>query len=305
VNEAQRAARTGSVVIAGSNAQDGDSMARISAPIVVQGQSVAVFQALVPSVNEEATGQPPVLSLAVVCQELGNWVERALLRNAAQRGVVLEEKNRIARELHDTVLQILFSLGLGVDWCMHRVGDDGALGGKLQEMRKLTASASSELRSAIFTVTSRVAEVGLMPALQTLATDFLQQYSLPVSLSSSGQQPEIALLSQNALHRVVRESLMNVYKHAQATHISVRLIFEADSIAVVVQDDGIGLPEHIIQHLGDDPAHFGLRTIARQIEDLGGSFEILNGEESGAIVRASVPAKRLAKEASHDHASAY
>jgi signal transduction histidine kinase len=97
---------------------------------------------------------------------------------------------------------------------------------------------------------------------------------------------------------------MNAYKHAQATHILVRLIFEQDSVTVVIQDNGVGLSQHVIERYADDPAHFGLRTIARQIEELDGTFEVMNGEESGTIVRATVPVKQSSEEALYDRASA-
>jgi signal transduction histidine kinase len=304
--EAQEAARTRTVVIGTSAASGGEPLARVSAPILVQGNPVGVLQALVPLAHDESVGDPPSQSLTIVCQELGSWVEKAMLRDAAQHSLVLEEKNRIARELHDTVLQILFSLGLGVEWCMQRVDGDSSLSNKLGDMRRLTANASGELRSAIYTLSSRVAEVGLMSALETLTNSFTEQYELPASLSAVGQPPKIPLLTQNAMHRVVRESLMNAYKHARASHIAVRVVFDPYAVTVVVQDDGVGLPQQVIDRYAEDSAHFGLRTISRQIEELQGAFEIMNGEESGTVVRATIPVKRPAEEGyTYDHVNAH
>ncbi len=297
--EALRAARSRSIIVEDCLSPEGEPAHRISAPIVVQGSTEGVLQALIPDVEGEAGGSPPAQSMAVVCQELGTWIERAMLRDAAQRSLVLEEKSRIARELHDTVLQILFSIGLGVEWCMSRADGDSGMLNRLQEMHKLTASASSELRSAIFTLSSDIAEVGLIPALERLANDFTKQHNLPVSLSWSGLQPEISVLGQNAIHRVVRESLMNAYKHAQATHVSVRVIFETGFATVVVQDDGIGLSEEVMERYARDPAHFGLRTIAQQVQQLRGTFELMNGDESGAVVRAVVPIVRRSEETTY------
>jgi signal transduction histidine kinase len=262
----------------------------VSAPILVQGSTAGILQALMPMPTGESNSEPSANSLTIVCQELGTSVEKALLREAAQRSLVLEEKNRIARELHDTVLQILFSLGLGVDWCLQRASEDDRLGQKLTDMRRLTAEASNELRSAIYTLSSTVAERGLMPALEALTTDFTEQHGLPVSLSTMGEPPlNLPVLTQNALHRVVRESLMNTYKHARAGHAAVRIVFEPASIVVVIQDDGVGLPHEALQRYAEDPTHFGLRTVRRQIEELDGQFEIMNGEEGGTVVRTAVP----------------
>jgi signal transduction histidine kinase len=287
--EAWQAVQTRVLVITYSHTAENEPTARVSAPIMVQGRPVGVLQGVIVGAEAKQEDLPSSQSLGVACQELGTWVEKSLLRIAAQRSLVLEEKNRIARELHDTVLQMLFSTGLGAEWCLRRVHDDPALTQKLMDMRKLTAQAGSELRGAIYTLSSTVAEVGLVPALEVLVSSFAEQYHLPVSFSAIGQPPDLSLLHQNAMHRVVRESLMNAYKHAQASHVAVRVIFESDHVTVVVQDDGGGVPSGVLARYTDDLAHFGLRTVARQIEELSGRFEVMNGEEGGTVVRAVIP----------------
>lgn len=291
LQDVERAAR-GRLAVAGPTAAvSGEQMTRIAAPVLVQGSVAGVLQAYVPIGQPDASGQPPAESLSIACQELGALVERAQLRLAAEQNLILEEKSRIARELHDTVLQLLFSSNLSVDWCLQRTGDDSVLAKKLGDVRRLTAQASNELRSAIFTLSSRVADVGLVKALEQLTASFVEQQELPASFSTTGQPPvDLPVLIQNALHRVVRESLMNVYKHAHASHAMVRLIFDRERIAVVIQDDGVGLPAQVATEYMNDPAHFGLRTVARQIEELRGQFEIMRGDEGGTIVRAVVPA---------------
>ena len=300
-DEALQAARGRLVVATSCLDAAGEPVSRVSAPIMVQGTAAGVLQALVPITHDDPSGAPPTQSLTVVCQELGTWIERALLHDVTQRSLVLEEKNRIARELHDTVLQILFSLGLGLEWCTRRSSEDHDVYGKLLEMRKMTANASNELRSAIYTLSAKVADDGLLPALEKLSATFCQDHQLPISVSAAGTQPALPMLCQNALHRVVRESLMNTYKHARASHVSVRVLFDACRVAVVVQDDGVGLSESALGNYARDPAHFGLRTVARQIADLGGTFEVSNGDESGAVVRAAVPIKGRLEEEESGH----
>jgi two-component system sensor histidine kinase DegS len=92
---------------------------------------------------------------------------------------------------------------------------------------------------------------------------------------------------------------MNAYKHAQATHVSVRIIFDARFATVVVQDDGIGLTQEVMENFGKDPTHFGQRTVAQQLQQLHGTLEVMNGDESGAVVRAVVPIRRRAEDIAH------
>jgi signal transduction histidine kinase len=279
-------------------------VACVSAPVPVQRNVAGVLQMLVPVEEDVTSGAYAAQSLAIICQELGTWVEKAQLREAAQRSLVLEEKNRIAQELHDTVLQMLFSAGLAADWCQKRLHDEHAMTQGLSEIRTLIAGASSELRSAIFTVSSQAAEVGLIEAMTSLTATFSEQYKLPTSFSAVGDFSNLTLLQQNALHRVARESLMNAFKHAHAQHVATRMVTEAGAVTVIVQDDGVGIPQHVLDHYMDDPGHFGLRTVARQITDLQGRFEVMNGEEGGVIIRATLPMRLEKGLTSHARASA-
>jgi signal transduction histidine kinase len=302
--EALQVVRSHTSVVGPALSLRGERVARVSAPIFVQGNVVGVLQMLVPAEEVAEHSAQPAESLAIICQELGTWVEKAQLREAAQRTLVLEEKNRIAQELHDTVLQILFSTGLTADLCQRRLHDEQAVAQGLAEIRALTAKASSELRSAIFTVSSQVAEVGLVEAITTLTTTFSDQYKLPTSFSAVGDFRNLTLLQHNALHRVVRESLMNAYKHARAHHVATRLVEDRGTVTVIVQDDGVGIQPEVLEHYPDDSGHFGLRTIAQQIADLQGRFEVMNGEEGGVIIRATVLVKPENGEANRARARA-
>jgi signal transduction histidine kinase len=288
--EARRAARTRGVVAVRPAGYGPSPFVRVSVPVITQGSAVGVMQASMPGPQEDHEEVDPAQSLAIACRELGALLDRALLREAAQRTLVLEEKHRIARELHDTVLQLLFTSNLRVEWGLQQVSEQSPLQRTLTEIRGLTAQASQELRSAIYTLISPVAEIGLVPAIEQLTGTFSDQYGTPVSFSTSGLLPEdVPVLAQNALHRVVRESLMNVYKHAQASHATVRLVSTPQAITVVVQDDGIGLPARVEEHQAGTEGHFGLRTLKRQVEDLHGQFAVRAGEDGGTIVRATVP----------------
>ena len=289
-SEALQAARTRNVVLGNNPASRAERGIRVSAPILVQGSTAGVIQATVRGEETDSTDDVSMQSLSIICQELGTSMEKALLRQAAQRSLVLEEKNRIAQELHDTVLQLLFSSNLGIEWCLQRLHEQPELVQKLGDIRRLNAQASNELRSSIFTLSSRIAEIGLARALEQLVSNFIEQYDLPVSLSTVGEpQDRCPVLLQNCVHRVVRESLMNAYKHAQASHIAVRVVFSTRQIVVVIHDDGVGIPTQVLERIADDTQHFGLRTVKRQVEELEGSFEIMNGEEGGTIIRAVMP----------------
>jgi two-component system sensor histidine kinase DegS len=95
---------------------------------------------------------------------------------------------------------------------------------------------------------------------------------------------------QNTAHRVVREALMNVYKHAGASEVMVSLTFAPTTLTVVAQDNGIGIPNDVCAEFRRPSEHFGLRTLAEQVEELGGELVVFNNvDESGATIKAFIP----------------
>src|SRR5438067_1626227 len=228
-------------------------------------------------------------TLEVFCGELAVALENAMLRAQAHRTAILQEKNRIAQELHDTVLQMLFGVGLRLQWSLEQLPAGSALREPLEEARHLSARAGGELRGAIFTLCSDIAEIGLVPAVERLAREQAARAGWSANVVASGAVPELPVLVQNAAHRVVREALMNAYKHASATEVVVSLRFTPAALTVVVQDNGVGIPAEALAGFRQAPDHFGLRTVAEQVESLGGELAVYNNDEQGAAMKAVLP----------------
>src|ERR671937_445516 len=139
----------------------------VSIPLVLHGHIGAVVQVDL-SRRRPAATDTMLETLDVFCGELAVALENAMLRGAAHRTAILQEKNRIAQELHDTVLQMLFGVGLRLQWSLEQLPAGSALRAPLEEARHLSARAGGELRGAIFTLCSDIAEIGLVPAVESL-----------------------------------------------------------------------------------------------------------------------------------------
>jgi signal transduction histidine kinase len=85
--------------------------------------------------------------------------------------------------------------------------------------------------------------------------------------------------------------MANVVRHARAKRVLVSLRYSDDSVDLVIQDDGAGASEQILKHYQESGTHFGMKRSRRQVEDLGGTFEVRNGEESGLAIRVRIPAQ--------------
>jgi signal transduction histidine kinase len=117
----------------------------------------------------------------------------------------------------------------------------------------------------------------------------LPQRALETDLVIAGSPSPTVGHIQGILQSVVKEALNNVVKHAKATQVLVSVRNSEDRADLVVQDDGVGIGDAILRTYADDFLHFGLRHIDRQLRDVGGMFEVGNGEERGVMVRVSVP----------------
>ncbi len=293
-HEAMRAATGGQTVVKGwhSGIHDGERLMpgplHVSVPVMLGGGVGAVIQVDV-APQPTAMTEAVLETLEVFCGELSIALENARLRGEAQRSEILQEKNRIAQELHDTVLQMLFTVGLRLQWSMEHLPAESPVHAALAEARHLSARAGGELRGAIFTLCSDIAEIGLVTAVERLVEEQAQRAGWSARVLTSGEAPPLPILVQNAAHRVAREALMNAYKHAGASEVMVALHFTAEAVTVVVQDDGRGISDEALREFRHAQDHFGLRTVAEQVEGLGGQFSLYNNDEEGAAVKAVIP----------------
>jgi PAS domain S-box-containing protein len=200
-----------------------------------------------------------------------------------------EERERIARDIHDELGSILVRLKI----------EAALLAGKLPAqpptLREKALSIEALLDQAMGTA-SRVArelrpgilkEFGLPAAIESLTEDFSQHIGITCRVQCDDDleaDPDTSL----ALFRIVQETLTNVAKHAHASLVVVRLKREQGSIALELRDNGRGISEADMSK----PKSFGLRGIRERVHSLAGEFSISAGEHGGTHVRLRVPEKR-------------
>jgi PAS domain S-box-containing protein len=212
---------------------------------------------------------------------------------AAQRARLLDdERERIARELHDRVEQTFFGIGLSVNALL--AGPLPQLVGSVRDalavIRDSAQNGAEELRAAIFALTrAEVNDLELFRALWLLVREFQRKTGLEADLLESGAArhapPEIA----EVLHAVAREGLANVEQHARATAVVVSLCFEPKAVTLTVHDDGIGAPALLLGTLADSATRFGLNGARDRVLRLGGTFTAESGDDGGFVLRACVP----------------
>ena len=233
-----------------------------------------------------AADQADFLKIAIDMMAL--IIRNSQLYAELESQAVLEERSRVAREVHDGLAQSLGFVNFKVQEVDRLLARDQwpAARQALKELREGTQEFYAEVRSTIQDL--RLSDGQAEPLAARL-----RQYALAVADRSDlkitvNVKDDLDLMPhvKTNLVRIVQEALSNVQRHAQATHVWVSLQRDADIIVLEIQDDGAGLPEAS----AEAPAHFGLRIIRERAENLGGQFQLFSQPGLGTRLRVTVPA---------------
>jgi len=213
-------------------------------------------------------------------------VQNALLFERAQAAASMEERQRIARELHDSVSQALYGIGLGARTARRRLGEDAApeVTEPVDYIVQLAESGLAETRALIFElVPDSLEQQGLVLALQRQAAATQSRFRVQVS-AYLAEEPDIPVRTKEALYRICQESLHNMAKHAHATEATVTLECREGHVSLVVQDNGRGFDP-----TAEFPGHLGLKTMAERARRVGGDYRIESEPGHGTTVSVLVP----------------
>lgn len=209
----------------------------------------------------------------------------------AQKGQMLaEERSRIAQELHDRVQQTLFTIGLKADWILQNSFLQTNLQHPLNSIKQLASLGTAQVRDAIFALSSTEAQEGnLVSMLYTLIQNLRETSSIEADLVVAEWAVPLPSHVESALFTIAQEALSNVRRHARATIVIVTIQVNSGQAMLVIQDNGIGLPDQVRQSYQSNTMHLGLKGMQHRAGDLGGQFFLANGEEGGLIVKAVIP----------------
>lgn len=197
---------------------------------------------------------------------------------------LVEERERIARDLHDDVIQALFAVGLGLQAAAGIAGE-GPVAARLQDAVNVIDRVIGDLRSYIFGLRPRaLAEQRLGDVLDQLANEF-QRATGVTTVVEFDESLEPALAAVNVhLAQLTREALSNVHRHADAQTCRVSLRRHGDAAVLEIDDDGRGFDVEASRGRG-----MGLGNIAGRVGSIGGELAIVSQAGEGTTVRISVP----------------
>ena len=225
---------------------------------------------------------------AVVSERERSLRELAEVRRAAGART-LQERHRIARDLHDSVSQSLFSVMLHTRTAEKALVQEGGspfgrVGGSLRAVADLTKNVQSEMRALIFELGRDPVHGGLVAALAAHASTL--RTSNELSIEVEGPRSRLALPErvETQLFAIGREALANVQKHSGATAAHVRVQAQQDRVVVDISDNGSGFST-----VAGHPGHFGLDSMRSRAAEIGASLTITSTPGSGTQVHVCVP----------------
>src|SRR5713101_7005970 len=211
--------------------------------------------------------------------------EIRILYEQTQELVSLQERQRLARELHDSVSQTLYGIGLGAYTAREALESDPEQAmASIDYVLTLAEAGLAEMRALIFELRPDSLEIeGLVAALSKQVAVLRARYKLTVE-ADLGEEPNLSLEMKHALYRIAQEAFHNIVKHARASTVVLRLTEQANEIILEVRDNGRGFdPEGLF------PGHLGLRSMHERVTKMGGTLSIESVAGQGTCVGARMP----------------
>ncbi len=224
--------------------------------------------------------------VSLFANQAGLFLENARLHEKEREVAVLEERNRLARELHDSVTQLLFSLNLNLEAAAGLMTKQPEKASDLViRSQEMAAEALTEMRSLIFELRpAALQEKGLAMALTNHVNLFRRRQGIEVTLSIDGEgrlAPELEF----CLYRIAQEALHNVAKHARANHVVVAYNVGPDQAVLRIADDGIGFD----LKQGPGKQSFGLIGMKERLAEVGGTLQVTSKPGEGTVIEARIP----------------
>lgn len=267
-----------------------------AAPLEARGRVVGTLSAFYPSGLTPAA-QAEVERLAAVADQAAVAVDNAGLMAKTRRWAVAQERNRLGRELHDAIVQDVFSLAVHSRTIQVRAQSDGPVDVEriragAAELIELSRSALTALRALIFELRPpALQDHSLTEAVSAYAASMTGRSGVPITVVDERADIALSEVASDHIYRVVQEALHNVVRHAQAGKVTVSFrdgTGAGSAVVIEIADDGVGFDPG---QVGD--GHLGLITMQERAEDLGGRLEVRSRQGAGTRVILRVPRSGL------------
>jgi signal transduction histidine kinase len=207
-------------------------------------------------------------------------IDNARLYEQAQQLAAVEERQRLARELHDSVSQALYGIALGARTARTLLDRDPTRAIQpVDYVLQLAEAGLAEMRALIFELRPESLEQeGLVAAIEKQVAATAARYGIEV-LADLGEEPALVMSDKQVFYRIGQEALHNVVKHAHASKVEVRLQRHNGTLALEVTDNGVGFESD-----GSFPGHMGLVSMRERAASIGARLKVHSEPGTGTSI---------------------
>jgi signal transduction histidine kinase len=208
-------------------------------------------------------------------------IQNADLYEQVQLSVAMEERQKLARELHDSISQVLYGIALGLKTARTLLDRDPTSAAEpLDYCMTLAETGLAEIRALIFELRPESLEKeGLIIALIKQADGLKARYHLDIELDL-GSEPPVSIAIKETIYRIAQEGLNNIIRHAQATKTCIRLAWSADQLLFEIEDNGQGFDPIL-----EKPGHIGLTSMRERAQRIGATLSIMSNAGQGTLIQ--------------------
>jgi nitrate/nitrite-specific signal transduction histidine kinase len=269
-----------------------DTKSELAVPVRIGNKVLGVLD--IESTEVDAFSEADLFTAQTLADQLAVAIENARLYEETRQIAVMEERNRMAREIHDTLAQGFSGIILQLEAAEQALSEDtSATERHLNQARSLARKSLAEARRSVWNLRPQALEqLPLVEAIKQELDKFSQSIGLNAKLDISGTRRDLPPELEAGLLRICQESLTNVRKHAKATEVEVNLKFDESAVELSVSDDGVGFKARTSGGGEKKRGTFGLISMRERARGLGGTFEVRSRRGKGTLVKVVIPTSK-------------
>ncbi|OGO61467.1 MAG: hypothetical protein A2Z36_03450 [Chloroflexi bacterium RBG_19FT_COMBO_48_23] len=269
-----------------------ETKSELAVPVRIGGKVIGVLD--IESIEVDAFGEADLFTAQTLADQLAVAIENARLYEETRQIAVMEERNRMAREIHDTLAQGFSGIILQLEAAEQTLGGEASAAERhLNQARSLARKSLAEARRSVWNLRPQALEqVSLVEALKQEADKFSQSVGVSAKFNVFGVRRDLQPDLETVLLRIGQESLTNVRKHAKATEVEINLTFDEAAVEMSIRDNGVGFKS--VAASGDEKKRgaFGLISMRERARGLGGMLEVQSRRGKGTLVRVVIPTSK-------------
>ncbi|HEY82265.1 MAG TPA: sensor histidine kinase [Dehalococcoidia bacterium] len=215
------------------------------------------------------------------------------IRRRIEREAIIEERRRIAREIHDGVAQSLSYLNMKTKTVSDLLSSQNTMQAltEINEIREVVQDTYEDIRESIDQLSTEIRTIPIMTALGNYVREFGQNNGIKVRFTAPKPFPRLSPVAELQLLRIAQEALTNVRRHALASEIEVKLETNPQSVEMRIKDNGRGF--NLLDLEKSPPGYHGLTIIKERAEGLGGNVDISTAPGQGTEIKVSLPVEKV------------